>query len=37
MLNIVRHEMELICPADNIPNAIEVDVSKLDINETIHI
>jgi len=37
VLNIVRHEMNVICPADNIPNAIEVDVSKLDINETIHV
>lgn len=37
VLNIVRHEMELICPAENIPHEILVDVSKLDINETIHI
>ncbi len=37
VLNIVRHEMELICPADRIPNEVLVDVSKLDINESIHI
>ena len=37
VLNIVRHEMELVCPAENIPHEILVDVSKLDINETIHI
>ena len=37
VLNIVRHEMELICPADRIPNEILVDVSGLDINESIHI
>ena len=37
MLNIVRHEMNVICPADNIPKAIEVDVSKLDINGTLHL
>jgi large subunit ribosomal protein L25 len=37
VLNIVRHEMELTCPADSIPNEILVDVSKLDINESIHI
>ncbi|HWA70086.1 MAG TPA: 50S ribosomal protein L25/general stress protein Ctc, partial [Rhizomicrobium sp.] len=37
VLNIVRHAINLICPADSIPNTIEVDVSKLDINETIHI
>jgi len=37
VLNIVRHEMELVCPADRIPNEVLVDVSKLDINESIHI
>ncbi|HKQ44544.1 MAG TPA: 50S ribosomal protein L25/general stress protein Ctc, partial [Rhizomicrobium sp.] len=37
VLNIVRHAIGLICPADSIPNTIEVDVSKLDINESIHI
>ena len=37
VLNIVRHSIGLICPADKIPHTIEVDVSKLDINESIHI
>jgi large subunit ribosomal protein L25 len=37
VLNIVRHTMALICPAEKIPNTIEVDVSGLDINESIHI
>ena len=37
VLNIVRHKMELICPADRIPNEVLVDISKLDINESIHI
>ena len=37
MLNIVRHAIGLICPADKIPNTVEVDVSSLDINESIHI
>src|SRR6201996_2972060 len=37
VLNIVRHEMEVLTPADNIPKAIEVDVSTLDINESIHL
>jgi len=37
VLNIVRHEINLICPADSIPNTIEVDVSKLDIMGTVHI
>ena len=37
VLNIVRHSIALICPADSIPNTVEVDVSALDINESIHI
>ena len=37
VLNIVRHEMELVCSADRIPSEILVDVSALDINESIHI
>src|ERR1700742_2147850 len=32
VLNIVRHQLNVICPADSIPNAVTVDVSKLDIN-----
>src|SRR5471032_1004871 len=37
VLNIVRHSIGLICPADKIPNTIEVDVANLEINETLHI
>ena len=37
VLNIVRHKMNVICPADNIPKEIEVDVSALDINQTLHL
>jgi len=37
VLNIVRHSIGLICPTDSIPHTIEVDVSGLDINESIHI
>src|SRR5471032_3142338 len=36
VLNILRHAIELYCPADRIPNEILVDVSALDIAETIH-
>ncbi|HCU97240.1 MAG TPA: 50S ribosomal protein L25 [Actinobacteria bacterium] len=36
-LNIVRHEVELICPADNIPEALEADLSQMDINDSLHI
>ncbi len=37
VLNIVRHEMEVSCPADSIPNEILIDVAALDINASIHI
>lgn len=37
VLNIVRHEIELICPADRIPNEVLVDVASLDINDSVHI
>jgi large subunit ribosomal protein L25 len=36
-LNLVRHAVELIVPADNIPEAITIDVSKSKIGESIHI
>jgi large subunit ribosomal protein L25 len=37
VLNIVRHDVELYCPADNIPPYIEGDLSALDIHGTLHI
>ena len=37
VLNIVRHELELLCKPDSIPNAIEVDILNLDIAHSIHI
>ena len=37
VLNIVRHELELICDADKIPSEIEIDVTGLDIGDSIHI
>ena len=37
VLNIVKHTVELICPADNIPDAIVGDVSELDIRDSLHI
>jgi large subunit ribosomal protein L25 len=36
-LNIVRHEVELECPADAIPANIEVDLTGLDIGDSVHI
>ena len=37
VLNIVRHELELICEADKIPEDIQIDVTGFDIGESIHI
>jgi large subunit ribosomal protein L25 len=37
VLNIVRHEIELICKPDAIPHAIEVDVLSIDIGHSVHI
>jgi large subunit ribosomal protein L25 len=37
VLNVVRHAIEVNCPAGSIPEAIEVDVSGLDIGDAVHI
>lgn len=37
VLNIVRHELELVCESDRIPNEIVLDVTGLDIGDSIHI
>ena len=37
VLNIVRHELELICDADKMPGDIQIDVTGLDIGDSIHI
>lgn len=37
VLNIVRHELELVCEADKIPDDIEVDVTGFDVGDSIHI
>jgi large subunit ribosomal protein L25 len=36
-LNIVRHDVELMCPADQIPEEVLVDLTGLDIGATIRI
>ena len=36
-LNVVRHELELNCPADHIPEELVVDLAGLDIGDTIRI
>lgn len=37
VLNIVRHELELYCPAMSIPHQIDIDLSKSEIGDSIHI
>lgn len=37
VLNVVRHEVELSCPADAIPDFIEVDLKGYEIGDSIHI
>jgi len=37
ILNVVRHEVEFSCPANAIPEAIEIDISALEMNDSIHI
>lgn len=37
ILNVVRHEIELVCSVDNIPDRITVDIEGLDIGDTVHI
>ena len=36
VLNVVRHEVELHCPVDSIPEHIEIDLSGFEIGESIH-
>ncbi|MGX7926196.1 50S ribosomal protein L25/general stress protein Ctc [Tsuneonella sp. HG094] len=37
VLNIVRHELDLICESDKIPDQIEIDVTGKDVGDSIHI
>ncbi len=37
VLNIVRHEVELVAPVDRIPNSLTVDLAGKDIGDSIHI
>ena len=36
VLNVVRREVELICPADSIPEKIELDLLEADIGDSLH-
>ncbi len=37
VLNVVAHRVELLAPVANIPAAIDVDVSALEINSSVHL
>ena len=37
VMNVVRHELDLMCHADHIPDQIEIDVTGLEIGDSIHI
>jgi len=37
VLNIVRHELELVCDAARIPSEINIDVTGLEVGDSIHI
>ena len=36
-VNIVEHSVEVRCPADAIPEAIDVDLTGLEINRSVHL
>ncbi len=36
-VNIVNHSLELLVPADDIPDAVEVDIGALDFHDAVHI
>ena len=37
VLNVVQHELELVCDAAHIPNEIHIDLTGLEIGDSIHI
>jgi large subunit ribosomal protein L25 len=37
VLNVVRHELELVCDAAEIPDEIEVDLTGYEVGDSIHI
>jgi len=37
VLNIIHHNLELICPAQSIPEKLVVDLTGREINQTIHL
>ncbi|MEO1092610.1 MAG: 50S ribosomal protein L25/general stress protein Ctc [Pseudomonadota bacterium] len=37
VLNVVRRELELVCPVDAIPERIEIDLAEAEIGDSLHI
>ncbi|PKQ09269.1 MAG: 50S ribosomal protein L25 [Alphaproteobacteria bacterium HGW-Alphaproteobacteria-12] len=37
VLNIVRHQVELACPADSIPEQLDIDLTGYEMGDSIHI
>ncbi|MBT6330177.1 MAG: 50S ribosomal protein L25/general stress protein Ctc, partial [Kordiimonadaceae bacterium] len=37
IINAVRHDLELNCPANNIPEGIDIDLTGLELGDSIHI
>jgi len=37
VLNVVRHELELVCESDKIPDDIQIDVTGLEVGDSVHI
>ena len=37
VLNVVRHEVEMLVPAGDIPESLEIDLTKFDIGDSVHI
>jgi large subunit ribosomal protein L25 len=37
VLNIVRHEVEVRCPADSIPERFDIDLTGMEIGDSIHV
>jgi large subunit ribosomal protein L25 len=37
MLNIVRHEIDLVCPVENIPDVLTISLEGTEIGDSIHI
>ncbi len=37
VLNVVRYEIGLVCPADNIPDTLEIDLTDVNLGDSVHI